>query len=140
MDEPVLILNGEDIHVHDRLAKRTVENYKQILGSYKLLYIDEAQKIPEIGSKLKLMIDEINGLKIIISGSSSFDISRDAGEPLTGRKYTFNLYMLSERGYNQMETSILKTDRFRKDLSWAITLNCSIYLIRKVRLIISMKW
>ena len=116
IDEPVLILNGEDINVHDKLAVKTVENYKQILGSYKLLYIDEAQKIPEIGQKLKLMIDEIEGLRIIISGSSSFDISRDAGEPLTGRKYSFNLYAFSEREYNQTENSIAKVDKIRERL------------------------
>ena len=114
IEEPVLILNGEDINVHDKLAVKTVENYRQILGSYKLLYIDEAQKIPEIGQKLKLMIDEIEGLRIIISGSSSFDISRDAGEPLTGRKYSFNLYAFSEREYNQTENSISKIDKIRE--------------------------
>jgi predicted AAA+ superfamily ATPase len=114
--EPVLILNGEDINVHDKLAIRSVENYKQILGSYKLLYIDEAQKIPEIGLKLKLMIDEIEDLKIIISGSSSFDIHKDAGEPLTGRKYTFNLFALSEREYNQVENNIEKIDKVRERL------------------------
>lgn len=112
--EPVLILNGEDINVHDKLAIRTVENYKQILGSYKFLYIDEAQKIPEIGLKLKLMIDEIEGLKIIISGSSSFDIHKDAGEPLTGRKYSFNLFALSENEFNQIENSISKKDKLRE--------------------------
>lgn len=116
IDEPVLTLNGEDINVHDRLAIRTVENYKQILGSYRLLYIDEAQKIPEIGLKLKLMIDEIEGLKIIISGSSSFDIYKDAGEPLTGRKYSFNLYALSEREYKQTENSIAKIDKVKERL------------------------
>ncbi|MFO7656414.1 MAG: ATP-binding protein [Bacteroidales bacterium] len=116
INEPVLILNGEDINVHDKLAVRSIENYKQILGSYKFLYIDEAQKIPEIGLKLKLMIDEIAGLRIIISGSSSFDIYRDAGEPLTGRKYTFNLYALSEREYNQTENSISKIDKIRERL------------------------
>lgn len=116
IEEPVLVLNGEDINVHDRLAIRTVENYKQLLGSYKLLYIDEAQKIPEIGLKLKLMVDEIQGLRIIIAGSSSFDINRDAGEPLTGRKYSFNLYTLSEREYNQIENSISKIDKVRERL------------------------
>lgn len=116
INEPVLILNGEDINVHDKLVVRTVENYKQILGSYRLLYIDEAQKIPEIGSKLKLMIDEIKGLKIIISGSSSFDINRDAGEPLTGRKYSFNLFALSESEYNQIENSISKMDKVQERL------------------------
>jgi predicted AAA+ superfamily ATPase len=114
INEPVLTLNGEDINVHDKLAIRSVENYKQILGSYKLLYIDEAQKIPEIGLKLKIMIDEIEGLKIIISGSSSFDIHKDAGEPLTGRKYSFNLYALSENEYNQVENNIAKIDKVRE--------------------------
>jgi predicted AAA+ superfamily ATPase len=116
VNEPVLSLNGEDINVHDKLAIRSVENYKQILGSYKLLYIDEAQKIPEIGLKLKLMIDEIEDLKIIISGSSSFDIHKDAGEPLTGRKYSFNLFALSENEYNQVENKIVKIDKIRERL------------------------
>ncbi len=116
IEEPVLILNGEDINVHDKLAIRSVENYKQILGSCKLLYIDEAQKIPDIGQKLKLMVDEIEGLKIIISGSSSFDINKDAGEPLTGRKYSFNLFALSEREYNQIEDRISKIDKIRERL------------------------
>ena len=116
IDEPVLSLNGEDINVHDKLAIRSVENYRQILGSYKILYIDEAQKIPEIGLKLKLMIDEIKDLKIIISGSSSFDIHKVAGEPLTGRKYTFNLFPLSENEYNQIENSIEKPDKIRERL------------------------
>jgi len=116
LEEPILSLNGEDINVHDKLAIRSVENYKQLIGSYRVLYIDEAQKIPEIGLKLKLMVDEIEGLKIIISGSSSFDIFKEAGEPLTGRKHTFNLFSLSENEYNQVENSISKIDKLRERL------------------------
>jgi uncharacterized protein len=116
LNEPTLSLNGEDINVHDKLAIRSVENYKQLIGSYKVLYIDEAQKIPDIGLKLKLMVDEIPGLKVIISGSSSFDISKEAGEPLTGRKHTFILYALSENEYNQIENSISKIDKLRERL------------------------
>ena len=116
IDEPVLSLNGEDINVHDKLSIRTVENYRQLLGSYKMLYIDEAQKIPEIGLKLKLMVDEIDGLRVIISGSSAFNIHKDAGEPLTGRKYSFNLYALSEKEYNQIENNISKHDKLRERL------------------------
>jgi uncharacterized protein len=116
LDEPYLYLNGEDINVHDKLSLRTIENYKQILGSDKLLYIDEAQKIPDIGLKLKLMIDEIDGLKIIISGSSSFDINKDVGEPLTGRKYSYKLYALSENEYNQVEDKISKIDKIKERL------------------------
>jgi len=114
--EPVLTLNGENITVHDRLSKRSIENYKQLLGSYKLLFIDEAQKIPDIGSKLKLMVDEIEGLRIIVSGSSVFNIDKDAGEPLTGRKHTFKLFALSENEYNQSENSISKIDKMRERL------------------------
>ena len=116
VNEPILRLNGDDINVHDKLSIRSIENYKQILGTYKLLYIDEAQKIPEIGLKLKLMIDEIEGLRIIISGSSSFDIHKNAGEPLTGRKYTFTLYTLSENEYTQVENNINKMDKVRERL------------------------
>lgn len=116
LNEPILRLNGDDIHVHDKLSIRSIENYKQILGTCKLLYIDEAQKIPEIGLKLKLMIDEIEGLRIIISGSSSFDIHKNAGEPLTGRKYTFTLYTLSENEYTQVENNINKMDKIRERL------------------------
>ena len=116
LNEPILRLNGDDIHVHDKLSIRSIENYKQILGTCKLLYIDEAQKIPEIGLKLKLMIDEIEGLRIIISGSSSFDINKNDGEPLTGRKYTFTLYTLSENEYTQIENNINKMDKVRERL------------------------
>jgi len=116
VNEPILRLNGDDIHVHDKLSIRSIENYKQILGTCKLLYIDEAQKIPEIGLKLKLMIDEIEGLRIIISGSSSFDIHKNAGEPLTGRKYTFTLYTLSENEYTHFENNINKMDKVRERL------------------------
>ena len=116
VNEPILRLNGDDINVHDKLSIRSIENYKQILGTCKLLYIDEAQKIPEISLKLKLMIDEIEGLRIIISGSSSFDIHKNAGEPLTGRKYTFTLYTLSENEYTQIENNINKMDKVRERL------------------------
>ncbi|MEZ5071248.1 MAG: ATP-binding protein [Bacteroidales bacterium] len=116
VDEPVLLLNGEDIHVHDRLALKSVENYRQLLGSHKLLIIDEAQKIPEIGLKLKLMVDEIEGLRVIISGSSSLDILQGSGEPLTGRKYTFALFPLSDNEFNQVEDSITTMDRMQERL------------------------
>ena len=116
VNEPILRLNGDDINVHDKLSIRSIENYKQILGTYKLLYIDEAQKIPEIGLKLKLMIDEIEGLRIIISGSSSFDIHKNDGGPLTGRKYTFTLYTVSENEYTQIENNINKMDKIRERL------------------------
>jgi hypothetical protein len=116
IQSPKLILNGEDINVHDKLATRSVDNYKQLLGSNKYLYIDEAQKIPEIGLKLKLMIDEIDDLKIIITGSSALEINMNAGEPLTGRKFTFNLFALSENEFRQIESGVGKIDKLKERL------------------------
>ena len=87
-----LLLNGEDEDTHELLAKRTTANYKRLLSGYDLLVIDEAQAIPDIGKKLKLMVDTIKGIKILVTGSSAFDLLNVSGEPLTGRSNTLNLY------------------------------------------------
>lgn len=94
--EPFLFLNGEDFSVHDLFAKRNKSSYQNLLGDKKILIIDEAQKIPEIGAVLKLLVDEIDGLKIIVTGSSAFDMANQTGEPLTGRQISFVMYPLSE--------------------------------------------
>ncbi len=113
--EPYLFLNGEDIATEELLQRRSIVNYKSIIGNYKMLVIDEAQKISNIGEKLKLMVDEIPDLKIIISGSSSFDLVNKAGEPLTGRKYTYVLHPLAEAElsaiYNPIEHKETLRDR-----------------------------
>ncbi|NOR45403.1 MAG: AAA family ATPase [Candidatus Delongbacteria bacterium] len=111
--EEYLFVNGENINIHLALEHRSIENYKQFLGNKKLLVIDEAQKIPEIGNILKLMIDEIEGLKIIITGPSAFDIHNMTGEPLTGRKYTYMLYPFSENEFNQIDNPIAKKDMIK---------------------------
>lgn len=89
---PFLFLNGEDEDTHQLLAQRTLSNYTRVLNGCDLLVIDEAQGIPDIGKKLKLMVDSIKGLKILVTGSSSFDILNISGEPLTGRSITVYLY------------------------------------------------
>jgi len=109
ISEPFLLLNGENIDVRKTLEYRSTRNYINLLGSKRLLLIDEAQKIPDIGNILKLMVDEIEGLKILVTGSSAFDINTYTGEPLTGRKKTFYLYAFSEGEYAQIENPI---DRF----------------------------
>ena len=96
IDEKVMILNGEDQDTHLVLKDRSTRNYKQLLGDTKLLVIDEAQAIPEIGLKLKLMVDTIEGIKILVTGSSVFDLNNQLGEPLVGRAKTLKLYPLSQ--------------------------------------------
>ena len=96
VDEKYILWNGEDFAVHELLNRRSVQNYKNILGSVKLLVIDEAQKVPAIGQVLKLLVDSFEDLKIIVTGSSTFDIANLTGEPLTGRKYEIMMYPVSE--------------------------------------------
>lgn len=110
IEEPYLLLSGEDVRVFELLSRRSIQYYEQVLKGIKFLIIDEAQKIPDIGLILKLMIDHIKGLKIIITGSSAFDIHNYTGEPLTGRKLTYNLYALSERELNEIEKPLEKKD------------------------------
>jgi predicted AAA+ superfamily ATPase len=86
------------------------------MGSKKILIIDEAQKIPEIGSILKLIVDELSGIRIVVTGSSAFDLRNMTGEPLTGRKFTFTLFPLSEREFSQVETPVERADRLKQRL------------------------
>jgi len=93
--EKIIWLNGESREVQDQLSVQIPEQIVQYLGDATLLIIDEAQKIPQIGSSLKLIVDKLPKLKIIASGSASFDLSQKVGEPLTGRKKTLKLYPVS---------------------------------------------
>ncbi|HZK09257.1 MAG TPA: ATP-binding protein [Bacteroidales bacterium] len=105
-EEPFLFLNGEEITTIDVLSTRTAENYKRLLGNTKLFILDEAQKIPDIGLILKLMIDTIDGLKIIATGSSVFDLTNNLGEPLTGRKYTFLMFPFAQMEFSNYENLV----------------------------------
>lgn len=101
--EPSLFVSGEDIAVQEFLASRSVEKLKAFVGSSRLLIVDEAQRIRDIGLNLKLIVDHIAGIRVVATGSSSFDLARSVGEPLTGRKYTLRLYPLAQFEIGQTE-------------------------------------
>ena len=101
--EPSLFVSGEDIAVQEFLASRSVEKLKAFVGSSRLLIVDEAQRIRDIGLNLKLIVDHIAGIRVVATGSSSFDLARNVGEPLTGRKYTLRLYPLAQFEIGQTE-------------------------------------
>jgi len=105
-NEKVLFLNGDDIQTHNFLEQRSSENYKRLLGDIRFLIIDEAQEIEDIGRKLKLMVDTIDGLKVLISGSSAFEINNQVGEPLVGRMTVLKLYPLAQLEFQQYENLI----------------------------------
>jgi predicted AAA+ superfamily ATPase len=121
-----LWLNGEDSNVADLLNERSVANYKRLLNGVKLLIIDEAQYIPDISRKVKLMIDNIKPLHIIITGSSSFDLVQ-MGEPLTGRSLTYQLYSLAVGEYLQNENLLNLKENLEDRLIFGTYPELSIY-------------
>lgn len=106
LDEKIIVLNGEDQDDQALLKHRSVRNYKRFLGESKLLVIDEAQAIPDIGMKLKLMVDSIEDLRIVVTGSSVFDLDNQLGQPLVGRSYNFRLYPLAQCELSNHESFI----------------------------------
>lgn len=102
-DEPYLMVSGEDITVQGYLASQSIEKLTAFVGANRLLVVDEAQKVANIGANLKLIIDHIPGIRVIATGSSSFDLARAVGEPLTGRKTTLRLYPLAQLEIGQIE-------------------------------------
>ena len=101
-----MLLNGEDYDTLALLEERSVANYRHLLEGVDLLAIDEAQNIPDIGSKLKLIVDEMEGIRVIASGSSSFDLLNKAGEPLVGRSTQFHLTPFSQKEIAPTETAL----------------------------------
>lgn len=111
-----LMLNGDDQRTLEAFAERTVTNYKRIIGKKKLVVIDEAQKIPEIGLKLKLMVDEIKDIQIIATGSSMFDLRNRLGEPLVGRERTIHLYPIAQLEFAPQENYLDTKDKLEERL------------------------
>src|SRR3990167_4622197 len=88
-------LNCDELDVLGRLQNAgTSEALRQVIGDQKLVIIDEAQRVKNIGLKLKLMIDSFPETQIIATGSSSFDLANEVNEPLTGRSFEFWLFPL----------------------------------------------
>src|SRR3989338_8343380 len=89
-------LNCDELDVLGRLQNAgTSEALRQVIGDQKLVVIDEAQRVKNIGLKLKLMVDNFPGTQIIATGSSSFDLANEVNEPLTGRSFEFWLFRLT---------------------------------------------
>ncbi|MGZ3919664.1 MAG: ATP-binding protein [Bacteroidia bacterium] len=110
----VLFLNAEDEDSVKLLEVKSISNYKRLLNGVDLLIIDEAQTLPDIGNKLKLITDTIKGIRIIATGSSAFDILNLTGEPLTGRSFELHVYPISQLELSKTE-SLLETKQNLED-------------------------
>lgn len=93
----VLWLSGDDSDVQEMMSSMTAARMKMLLGNKKVLIIDEAQRISDIGLRLKVVIDQLPDVQVVATGSSSFQLASKVNEPLTGRKREFKLYPVSFR-------------------------------------------
>ncbi len=90
-----LFVNADQIKFVDVFSSRDLDKMKSVVSGYELLFIDEAQRVADIGVNLKILHDEIPELKIIATGSSSFELVNKVSEPLTGRVWSYNLFPLA---------------------------------------------
>ncbi|MDP6525370.1 MAG: ATP-binding protein [Kiritimatiellia bacterium] len=89
--------SGDNIRMQDLLGSSDFDRILAYAEGYELIAIDEAQNIPDIGTALKILVDECAGIQIIATGSASFELSRQVGEPLTGRKRTCHLFPIAQK-------------------------------------------
>ncbi len=93
--ENVLFLNGDEADVREIFTEATSTRLRAIVGEHTIVFIDEAQRIPNVGLAIKLFTDQIKQVQVIATGSSSFELAAHINEPLTGRKFEFMLFPLS---------------------------------------------
>ena len=91
----VLEVNADQKKYQDILSSTDLNQLKRLVTGYNLLFIDEAQRIPNIGLNLKIIYDNIPNLRIVATGSSSFELANKISEPLTGRTWTYTLFPIS---------------------------------------------
>ena len=94
-EKKILSIVGDDFRYRDILSSMDLDKLKALVSGYDILFIDEAQRIENIGINLKLLHDNLPLLRIIVTGSSALDLANSIKEPLTGRTYTYKLYPIS---------------------------------------------
>lgn len=90
-----LWLNADLMQVREMFERVSLGVIRSIIGNHKIVVIDEAQRIADVGIKMKLITDNFPEVQLVLTGSSSFDLSQKINEPLTGRKWEYRLYPLS---------------------------------------------
>jgi len=96
----VLVLNGDDTVVRTLLSSANTEQIRAVIGDHKTVFIDEVQRIENIGLTAKIIVDNFKEIQLILSGSSSFEIKNSLSESLTGRKWEYIMYPII---WNELE-------------------------------------
>lgn len=88
--------SGDNIKIQDLLSSQDFDRIIDYVSGYEIIAIDEAQRVPNVGLGLKIIVDQVPGIKVIATGSSSFELAGQVGEPLTGRKRTLTLFPIAQ--------------------------------------------
>jgi predicted AAA+ superfamily ATPase len=109
-DKPYLFWDGDDPTTRSLLTYPNTEALRTLIGDNKIIFLDEAQRVPGIGLTLKIITDQFKDVQLFVSGSSSFDLGNELNEPLTGRKWEYELFPISWKEYEK-HVGFLKSEQ-----------------------------
>ena len=105
-DKKILLVHGQDLTTQEILSSQRTESLSRFVSGFDILFIDEAQYIPNIGQNLKLLVDTVPQIAVLVTGSSSFDLHNKIGEPLVGRSISFQLYPFAQLELSKIESAL----------------------------------
>ncbi len=106
LDYRVRAVNADELFFRDVLSSQDARQLRNLVEGYDVLFVDEAQRVTDIGINLKIIVDQIPGVRVIVTGSSSLDLAGKVREPLTGRTWTFTLYPIAQCELAQQHSAI----------------------------------
>jgi len=98
-----ILFNADDPEVRAKLENANTQELKQLIGNHKVVFVDEAQRIKNIGLTLKIITDQLTDVQLLVSGSSALELANEINEPLTGRKWEYMLYPISWQEFTEFE-------------------------------------
>ena len=115
-----LFLNGDDPAVREMLQSVSASKLKSIIGKQSIIFIDEAQRIADIGITLKLITDQFKNVQLLVSGSSALELNNNTQEPLTGRKFEYHLYPISWQEFEENLGYVESTQQLEERLVYGM--------------------
>ncbi len=102
-DKKHLFLNADDAGTRQLLLEPDTFRLQQMIGEHNIVFIDEAQRLAQVGLTLKIITDQFKQVQLIVTGSSALELNNQTNEPLTGRKWEYLLFPIS---WQELENSI----------------------------------
>jgi len=115
-----LFFDADDPTIRRLLSSPNTEQIRSFLGDYKIVFLDEAQRIEGIGLTLKIITDQFSDVQLFVSGSSSFDLGNKLNEPLTGRKWEYELFPISWEEFEKKEGFIKAEQQIENRLLYGL--------------------